>query len=190
MPDTLNAPTLPADLPPAARLAASASRPWPNEPQGYRTARQALLAEEIALRRHISRVAEQRRALPLGGEVSPDYRFENRDGRRLAIADLFGAHDTLILYCWMYGPERERPCPMCTNLIGPVAANAADVWQKAALAIVGRSPVARQEAFAAERGWRGLTFYQAAGDDFPRDYRALAPDDRMAVSARPREAGG
>jgi predicted dithiol-disulfide oxidoreductase (DUF899 family) len=176
MPDTLNAAALPAGLPSAAALAARASRPWPNEPEGYRAAREALLAEEIDLRRHIARVSGQRRALPLGGEVSPDYRFEDRDGHRLAIADLFGPRDTLILYCWMYGPQRERPCPMCTNLLGPIAANAADIAQKAALAIVGRSPVSRQEAFARERGWRGLTFYQALGDDFPRDYRALAAD--------------
>jgi predicted dithiol-disulfide oxidoreductase (DUF899 family) len=35
-----------------------------NESPEYRLARQALLAEEIELRRHIERVAEQRRALP------------------------------------------------------------------------------------------------------------------------------
>jgi predicted dithiol-disulfide oxidoreductase (DUF899 family) len=167
MPDTLAA---------AADLAAKASKPWPNEPAGYRAAREALLAEEIALRRHIAAVAEQRRALPLGGEVSPAYRFEDADGRRLPLADLFGPHDTLVLYCWMFGPERARPCPMCTNLVGPLAANAADISQQVALAVIGRSPVERQLAFAAERGWRNLRFYQAVGDDFPRDYRVLAPD--------------
>lgn len=24
----------------------------------------------------------------------------------------------------MYGPDRDRPCPMCTNLLGPLDANA------------------------------------------------------------------
>jgi len=33
----------------------------------YRAARNVLLAEEIELRRHIERVAAQRRALPIGG---------------------------------------------------------------------------------------------------------------------------
>jgi predicted dithiol-disulfide oxidoreductase (DUF899 family) len=42
--------------------------------------------------------------------------------------------------------------------------------------VLGRSPVARQLAFARERGWRNLRFYQTVGDDFPRDYRALMPD--------------
>ena len=163
-------------LVPATDLARAASRPWPNEPAGYRAAREALLAEEIGLRRHIERVAAQRRSLPLGGEVPDGYRFLDGAGRELAIADLFGGKDTLVLYLWMFGPERERPCPMCTNLLGPVDANARDIEQKVALAVVARSPVERQQAFAHERGWRGLKFYQAVGDDFPRDYRGLAPD--------------
>jgi predicted dithiol-disulfide oxidoreductase (DUF899 family) len=163
-------------LAPAADLARAASRPWPNEPAGYRAAREALLAEEIELRRHIERVAARRRALPPGGEVSDGYRFLDGEGRTLALADLFGDKDTLVLYLWMFGPERERPCPMCTNLLGPVDANARDIEQKVALAVVARSPVERQEAFARERGWRGLVFYQSVGDDFPRDYRGLAPD--------------
>lgn len=37
---------------------------------------------------------------------------------------------------------------------------------------IGGSPVARQLAFARERGWRNLKFFQCAGDDFPRG----APD--------------
>jgi predicted dithiol-disulfide oxidoreductase (DUF899 family) len=169
MPDT-------APLAPAAELAARASHPWPNEPPGYRAAREALLAEEIELRRHIERVAAQRRALPLGPEVPGRYRFIGPDIRRFSLADLFGGHDTLILYLWMFGPERERPCPMCTNLLGPIDANARDIEQKAALAIVGRSPVARQQEFAAERGWRNLKLYQSVGDSFARDYRAMAED--------------
>ena len=42
-----------------------------------------------------------------------------------------------------------------------------------ALAIVGRSPVARQLAFARERGWSHLKFYQTVGDEFGRDVGAL-----------------
>lgn len=167
---------MPDSLVPAAALAARASRPWPNEPPGYRPAREALLAEEIELRRHIARVAEQRRALPPGGEVPEGYRFLDREGRSLTLGDLFAGKDTLVLYVWMFGPQRERPCPMCTNLLGPLDANAADLEQQVALAVVARSPVERQEAFARTRGWRGLHFYQAVGDDFPSDYRGLAAD--------------
>jgi len=61
----------------ASELATKNRVRFPNENEDYRRARDALLAEEIELRRHIERVAEQRRALPPGGVVSKDYHFQN-----------------------------------------------------------------------------------------------------------------
>jgi predicted dithiol-disulfide oxidoreductase (DUF899 family) len=169
-------------LTPAAELAARGSKPFPNESAEYRQARERLLAEEIELRRHIQRVAALRRALPPGGEAN-DYRFLDQDGNELRLIDLFGEHDTLFTYFWMYGPERERPCPMCTSFVGSLDVPAPDVEQRVALAILGRSPVARQLAFARERGWTHLNFYQTIGDDFARDYRGLADGEEGAIVA-------
>ncbi|RZT11288.1 Predicted dithiol-disulfide oxidoreductase, DUF899 family [Duganella sp. CF402] len=162
-------------LTPAAELAAKNSRPYPNDSPEYRAARVALLAEEIELRRHIERVAGQRRALPPGGEP-PGYDFLDENGKTVQLADLFGRHDTLVTYFWMYGPQRELPCPMCTAFLGALDTPSRDLTQRIAVAVIGRSPVARQLAFARERGWHNLPFYQCIGDDFPRDYRGLAPD--------------
>ena len=162
-------------LVPAAELAAKVSKPYPGDSTQYRKARTALLAEEIELRRHIARVAEQRRALPLGGEAGK-YEFLDENGKTVSLADMFGAHDTLVTYFWMYGPQRERPCPMCTSLIGSLDTPARDLHQRVGMAVIGRSPVARQLAFARERGWTNLNFYQCVGDDFAKDYRGLAED--------------
>jgi len=120
-----------SELKPAAQLAAAASKPYPNDSAEYRRARTALLAEEIELRRHIERVAEQRRALPPGGEA-PDYRFEDENGRTVGWAELFGRHDTLLTYFWMYGPQRGRPCPMCTAFLGALDIPARDLMQRVA----------------------------------------------------------
>jgi predicted dithiol-disulfide oxidoreductase (DUF899 family) len=151
---------------------------WPGESAEYRRARTALLAEEIELRRQIQRVAEQRRALP-PGPVAKDYRFRDEQGDEIGLIDLFGRHDTLFTYSWMYGPERARPCPMCTSFVGTLDIPAPDIEQRLALAIVGRSPVARQIAFARERGWRNLRFFQIIGDDFVRDF--VGGEDSAAV---------
>ncbi|WP_353374503.1 DUF899 family protein, partial [Mycobacterium sp.] len=72
--------TINETLAPAWRLAANNDVSFPNESDEYRRARTAMLAEEIELRRHIERVAEQRRALPPGGEVTKEYRFDSADG--------------------------------------------------------------------------------------------------------------
>ena len=63
-----------------------------------------------------------------------------KDGTEVGLAGLFGEHDTLVTYFWMYGPERERPCPMCTSLLGSLDIPAVDLEQRVALAVIGRSP--------------------------------------------------
>ena len=51
------------------------------------------------------------------------------------------------------------------------------------MAIIGRSPVARQLAFGRERGWRNLKFYQTVGDDFANDYRGLVDGEEWPIVA-------
>ena len=96
-------------LKPATALAKLSKPPFPGESTEFRNAREALLAEEIELRRHISRVADQRRALPPGPVIEKNYRFRDANGAELGLADLFRKHDALMTYFWMCGPQRERP---------------------------------------------------------------------------------
>lgn len=163
------------ELKPAAELA-ELYKPLPGEQAGYTAARKGVLAKEIEARRALTDLAEARQALPEGPVVKRDYRFIDADGRDLSLADLFGDKDTLFVYFWMYGPERERPCPMCTNFLGGVEGNATDIKQRVALKVLGRSPVSRQMAFAAERGWTDLDFVQTVGHDFAADHDALNDD--------------
>ena len=133
-------------LRPVAELVAQGSSHYPNESADYRKARNALLAEEIELRRHIERVAEMRRQLPPGGAIVKDYRFEGEDGP-VGFADLFGDKETLVAYSYMYGPQRKAPCPMCTSLMSAWDGEARDVEQRIAFAMIARSPIERLRAF-------------------------------------------
>jgi predicted dithiol-disulfide oxidoreductase (DUF899 family) len=54
---------------------------FPGESVEYRAARNALLAEEMELRRQVERVAAHRRALPAGGIIPEDYEFDGDAGR-------------------------------------------------------------------------------------------------------------
>jgi predicted dithiol-disulfide oxidoreductase (DUF899 family) len=159
----------------ASELARVSGMRFPNESDDYRRARIALLAEEIELRRHIERVAEQRRALPPGGEVEKAYSFVGESGL-MGFADLFAGKDTLVVYNYMFGPQREKPCPMCTSLLSAWDGEVPDIQQRVALAVVARSPIERLVAFKRERGWHHLPLYSDPSGEFSRDYHALTKD--------------
>lgn len=163
-------------LTPADKLARETPIRFPNESADYRAARTALLADEIELRRMIARVAAQRAALPPGGPVTGDYRFQGEDGRETDFAGLFADKDTLAAYSFMFGPQRERPCPMCTALLGPLDGNGADIGQQVSLVVIARSPIERLAAFKAERAWRNLRLYRDLNDAYSRDYFGILPD--------------
>ena len=109
MPDTQK-------LVPAQDLAASNKAHYPNESAGYRAARNELIVEEIELRRHLERVASQRRALSEGGEIPQDFLLASETGST-RFSSLFGDKHTLVIYSMMYGPQRKAPCPMCTSFL-------------------------------------------------------------------------
>ena len=175
-------------LAPAADLAAQSNAHFPNESDKYRRARTALLAEEIELRRHIERVAQQRRDLPPGGAVTEEYLFDSVNGQ-VSLGDLFGEHDTLIVYSFMYGPDRDEGCPMCTTLMSALDGNARHVEQRAGFAMVARSPIDRVLAWGAERGWEDLALYSDPSGAFTRDYVDADDGDVPAYNVFTRRDG-
>jgi Bacterial protein of unknown function (DUF899) len=111
---------------------------FPGESGEYRRERNRLLEAEIELRRAIERVGAQRRALPPGGPVPDDYRFEEvaDSDREVRFSELFDAgKDTLVVYSFMFPrwsgdtrpgpadgetarlPLAETPCPSCTSIL-------------------------------------------------------------------------
>jgi predicted dithiol-disulfide oxidoreductase (DUF899 family) len=151
---------------------------YPGESAEYRTARERLLEQEIALRRATEAVAAARRALPPGGVVPQDYVFAGAGGP-VRLSELFApGRDALGIYHFMFPRdpgddrpgERDGPCPSCVALLDQLDGAAEHVSQSMNLAIVARAPIERVLAFAAERGWRRLRLLSAAGTSFSRDY--------------------
>ena len=150
---------------PAEKLAARNQSHFPNESQEYRAARNALLAEEISLRRQIEQVAAQRRALPVGGKIPKDFDLITETGK-IGFSSLFGDKDTLMVYSMMYGPQRKAPCPMCTSFL--TAWNGVAVNLRERVAIVGRRTGTLSPAD--KKGFR-LAF-----DSIPESWNQTMPD--------------
>jgi predicted dithiol-disulfide oxidoreductase (DUF899 family) len=161
---------------------------FPNEPDEYRAARDALTKAETELTRRIEEVAALRRSLPPGGTVPEDYVFTEgpadlaADGptREVRLSELFGDHEALLLYSFMYGPDMSRPCQMCTSLLDGLDGAAPDVLERAGFAVVAKSPIGRLRQYARERGWVNMRLVSSAGTSYNSDYHG--EDDEGQVS--------
>jgi predicted dithiol-disulfide oxidoreductase (DUF899 family) len=164
-------------LKPAHEIARANPVRFPNETAAYRRARNALLAEEIELRRQIERVAELRRALPPGGKVNGRYRFVSEQGE-VSLADLFGDKDTLIVYSYM-----------CTSFMSTWEGKFPDVEQRVALVFIARSPIDRLAAAKKARGWSRLRVVSDTDGDYTRDYVSREDADVPAYNVFTRRDG-
>jgi len=161
-------------LAPARQLAETNTARFPNESPEYRTARNALLVEEIELRRHIERVASQRRALPPGGRLLHDFELVSEKGSVL-LSTLFGDKDTLLIYSMMFGPQRQAPCPMCTSFLSSWNGTAVNLRERVALAVTARSPIDRLIEYKKQLGFVNLPFVSDMSGEYTRTY--VNPDD-------------
>ena len=175
-------------LVPADQLVATNTAHFPNETAEYRAARNALLTEEIELRRHIERVAEQRRALPAGGEIAKDYEFISEKGPT-RMSDLFGGKDTLMIYSMMFGPQRKAACPMCTSFLTSWNGTATNMRERVAIAVTARSPIERLIEYKRQRGLEKLPFFSDLNGEYTRTYVNADDADVPAFSVFTRRDG-
>ena len=107
--------------------------------------------------------------------MTKTYRFDGEDGTA-SLADLFGDKQTLVIYSYMFGPQRERPCPMCTSFMGTWEAKLPDIEQRVALvvrrALADRAADRRARRRAAGRSSRSIRIRPG---DYTRDY--VSADD-------------
>jgi predicted dithiol-disulfide oxidoreductase (DUF899 family) len=166
---------------------------FPGESDEYRRARDELLLAELDLRRQVEAVAEQRRAMPLGGEVTTDYAFTEWDAavgkpREVRLSELFApGKDSLAVYSFMFKPgdsgvPLEVPCHLCTSIIDGIDGAVPHIEQRINFAVVTKAPVQDFSAHARARGWRNARLLSSAGTSFNADYNVeRADDDQYAM---------
>ena len=166
---------------------------FPGESAEYRSARERLLEQEVALRRTMEEVAVERRELPPGGVVPEDYVFSGRgpDGSvtEIPMSELFvPGRDSLVIYSMMFprDPADERPgpasgetarlplaqgpCPSCVALLDQLDGAAEHVSPHVNLVVAAKAPATQVLTFAEERGWGRLRMVSTEGTTYNRDY--------------------
>jgi predicted dithiol-disulfide oxidoreductase (DUF899 family) len=131
-------------------------------------ARQRFLTKEKEFTRLRDQLSRERRELPWE-HVKKEYAFESDRGRE-TLGDLFGKHNQLIVYHFMYAPDWEIGCRGCSfwadNFNGIVPhLNARNV----SLVAVSRAPLQKLQAQAQRFGWT-FKWVSSLGNDFNYDY--------------------
>lgn len=173
---------------------------WPDSaPDDYRAARTALWHAERDLCAALEAVAAARRALPPGGLLG-DYAFRegpedpglDEPSRTTRLVDLFGDHDTLVVYHLMFGRDAREACRMCSMWVDGLHGVSHHLARHTAFAVVAEADVPELRAWGRRRGWDGLRLVSASGTTFGRDLGAVRPDGalRPGLSVLRREDGG
>src|SRR5204863_6611148 len=87
----------------------------------WQAARDELLAEEKELTRRGDELARRRRELPWV-PVEKEYSFATVTGTK-SLAALFDGRSQLLVYHFMFGPDYEAGCPVCSSIADNLAAN-------------------------------------------------------------------
>ena len=153
---------------PTRQLAGNNKAHFPNESSAYRSARNALLIEEIELRRQMERVASQRRTLPPGGEIPQDFEFFSETGsigfqpvRRQGHADGL-QHDVR--------PTAQVAMSHVYVLFSAWNGMAVNLRERVAIAVTARSPIERLSEFKKLRGFINVHFYSDTSGEYTRTY--------------------
>lgn len=113
----------------------------------WEAARAELLRAEKSLTRERDRINALRRRLPMV-HMTKDYVFDGPDGA-MSFAEVFAGKRQLIMYHFMFGPDWEAGCPVCTAYINELGDLSSLATRDARFVVVARAPYAKIAAHKA-----------------------------------------
>jgi predicted dithiol-disulfide oxidoreductase (DUF899 family) len=167
-------------------------------------ARKDLQAAEEEAVRTLQQIASQRREMP-AVKIEKDYVFEGPGGPA-SLLDLFEGRTQLIVHHFMFDPDWDEGCPVCSYQADSLGHLAHLHARNTSFAAVSRAPISKIEPFRQRMGW-AFPWYSSLGSDFNYDFHvtqdeSVAPieynyrtaqelaDPGQPWSARPGEKGG
>jgi predicted dithiol-disulfide oxidoreductase (DUF899 family) len=143
----------------------------------WQAARDELLADEKELTRRNDALARKRRELPWV-PVEKDYSFETEGGTK-SLADLFDGRSQLLIYHFMFGPEYEAGCPVCSSIADNLNPNAIHLAARdVKLMLVSRAPLEKLQGYKKRMGW-SLDWASTVGSEFNRDLGFLYTKEEL-----------
>ncbi len=138
--------------------------------------RKKLLTQEKELTKHGDRVSAERRRLPMM-KLEKNYVFDGPHGKK-SLADLFDGRRQLIVYHFMFDPKWEKGCVGCTGYVNALGDLSLLNERDTTFVLISRAPLAKLEAYKAQKGWR-LPWFSSFGNDFNYDFHVTL-DEKVA----------
>jgi predicted dithiol-disulfide oxidoreductase (DUF899 family) len=139
-------------------------------------ARTEFLAREKEFTRQRYALAEARRTLPVE-KVEKEYVFDGPRGA-VTLRDLFEGRRQLIVYHFMFHPDRNAGCKHCSCVMDNIAGSLVHLTARdTSFAAVSRAPLAKLDAFQRRMQWT-FPWVSSLNNDFNYDYYATLNPER------------
>lgn len=130
-------------------------------------ARKKLLAKEKQFTRERDAINKLRRQLPWE-KVEKEYVFDGAGGKE-TLADLFGKHNQLLVYHFMFAPDWKQGCAHCSFWADHFDAIGVHLAARdTAFVVVSRAPMSKIKPFKKRLGWK-FKWVSSGGNDFNYD---------------------
>ena len=139
----------------------------------WEDARAKLLEKEKAATRARDALAAERRRLPRV-RIEKSYTFEGTNGP-VSLLDLFEGRRQLLLYHFMFGPNRDAGCPGCSMVLDQICPLPHLHARDTSFAAVSRAPIAKIETYRRRMEWE-VPWVSSFGTDFSHDF-GLGPKE-------------
>ena len=140
-------------------------------------ARKKHLAKEKEFTRLRDRLSQQRRELPWV-KVEKDYIFDGPNGKE-TLSKIFAGRRQLLVYHFMFDPDWDEGCPMCSYLIDNCSGANIHLNQRdVTMVMISKAPLNKLETFKRRMGWR-FKCVSSIGNDFNCDYHvSFTPEEK------------
>jgi predicted dithiol-disulfide oxidoreductase (DUF899 family) len=142
--------------------------------------RKTLLSQEKELTKNYDRVNAERRRLPMV-KIEKDYVFDGPNGKQNLKA-LFDGRRQLIVYHFMFDPAWDKGCPGCTGWVDSLGDLSLLKKKDTTFVVISRSPLAKLEAYKAEKGW-SIAWFSSFGSDFNYDFHVTLDENVLPPEA-------
>jgi predicted dithiol-disulfide oxidoreductase (DUF899 family) len=147
----------------------------------FNAEREPLLKREKEVTRTSDELARQRRELPWVLIEKP-YTFRTAEGPK-SLAELFDGRSQLVVYHFMFGPEWDAGCPVCSSIADAYNGLLPHLAARGVTMIaISRAPIDKLLAFRARMGW-SFDWASSFETDFNWDFHHSATRQEVSQSA-------